>query len=86
MWAKLNCRCWAKLECQNHKSASFVQIDSTNRARYLIVVTYGDYQQVNGTLVPLNLTETMNGQIQWALQLNTPSVPAASVNSSYFHF
>jgi hypothetical protein len=68
------------------KSASFVRIDSLNRARFMIVVTYGDYQAVNGALVPLNLTETMNGQIQWALQLNTPSAPPASVNSSYFHF
>jgi len=68
------------------KSASFVQIDSANRARYLIVVTYGDYQAFSGVLVPLSLTETMNGQIQWTLQLNAPSAPPASVDSSYFDF
>jgi hypothetical protein len=68
------------------KSASFVQIDSSNRARYLIVVTYGNYQAFNGSLVPLDLAETMNGQIQWILQLNTPSAPPASVDSSYFEF
>lgn len=67
------------------KSASSVQISSADRERYLIIVTYGDYQTVGSVLVPLNLVQTMNGQRQWVLQLSSPNLQP-TVDSSYFHF
>lgn len=67
------------------KSASAVQLDSGDNERYLLVVTYGNYQNVQGNLIPCTYSQSLNGQPQWTLQLNSPSLQP-SVDSSYFHF
>jgi hypothetical protein len=67
------------------KSASYLQLNTADRERYLIVQTYSDYQTVGGILVPLNFSQTMNGQPQWTLQLSNPTLQP-SVDASYFHF
>ncbi|HLH37143.1 MAG TPA: hypothetical protein VKX41_20895 [Alloacidobacterium sp.] len=67
------------------KSAAAVQLDTADRQRYLIVVTYGDYQKVQDSLVPLVYSQTLNGQPQWTLHLNSPNLQPA-VETSYFQF
>ena len=67
------------------KSASYAQLDTADPARYLIVITYGDYQTVGKALIPLNVFETVNGQRQWTLHLSSPS-PLPAVDPSYFNF
>ncbi len=67
------------------KSASAVQLDSADRERYLLVVTYGGYQKVQGSLVPFGYSQSLNGQQQWTLQLNQPNLQP-SVDISYFQF
>ncbi|MGH9585786.1 MAG: hypothetical protein ACRD3F_02460 [Acidobacteriaceae bacterium] len=67
------------------KSASAVQLDSADREQYLIVVTYSNYENVQGTLIPCTYSQSMNGQPQWTLRLNSPSLQP-SVDSTYFYF
>lgn len=67
------------------QSASAVQLDPADREKYLIVITYGGYQNVQGSLIPCRYSQSLNGQRQWSLQLNPPSLQP-SVDASYFHF
>lgn len=67
------------------KSASWEQVNSEDPARYLMVLTYGDYENVQGVLIPCRYQQTMNGQTQWTLQLNAPELHP-SVDLSYFRF
>ena len=67
------------------KSVSAIQLDSADRQRYLVVVTYGDYQKVGESLVPNLYWQSLNGQKQWTLRLNQPNLQP-SVQPSYFRF
>lgn len=67
------------------KSAGYSQLDYKDRQRYLIVVTYGDYQNVQGNLIPLSYSQSLNGQPQWTLQLTNP-IFQPTVDAAYFHF
>lgn len=67
------------------KSASSVQLVSSDSQRYLIVITYGDYQNVQGSLIPFAYSQTLNGKQQWTLQLNNTDLQP-SVDTSYFQF
>jgi hypothetical protein len=67
------------------KSVASVRLDSKDRAYYLQAITYGDYRQVAGVMIPHSFTQTLNGQRQWTLQLTNPRVSPV-VDSSYFHF
>ena len=67
------------------KSASSVQLDSSDSQRYLIVITYGDYQKVQETLIPFAYSQSLNGKQQWTLQLSNPTLQP-SVDASYFQF
>lgn len=67
------------------KSASSVQLESQDRERYLTVITYGDYQKVQDSLILFQFSQTLNGQSQWTLQLNQPNLQP-SVDTSYFQF
>lgn len=67
-----------------HKSVAIIQIPgSTNQL--LECISYGDYQRVQGEMVPFLYRKTLNGQLQWTLQLNqvqlNPNLPR-----SYFIF
>jgi len=52
------------------KSANGVLGSDPSPERLLRVITYGNYQEVNGMEVPSQYRETINGQILWTLQLN----------------
>ncbi len=67
------------------KSAVSVQLDSQDRAIYLQVVTYSDYQKVEGILLPFTYSQTLNGQRQWTLQLTSVKTES-SLDASYFQF
>jgi hypothetical protein len=67
------------------KSVSSVQLDSSDRQRYLIAITYGNYQKVQGSLIPYSYSQSLNGQRQWSFQLNEANLQP-SVDTSYFQF
>lgn len=67
------------------KSAERVQLDSSDRARYLRVTTYADYRQVDGMLIPYQYIQTLNGQKQWTLNLTEVNCRPA-LDASYFLF
>lgn len=67
------------------KSASAIQLDSADRQRYLVVVTYDDYQKVQDSLIPFRYSQSMNGQAQWTLQLTNADLQP-SFDPSYFQF
>lgn len=67
------------------KSATAVRLSGADRELYLVVITYGDYQKVQDMLVPCLYSQSLNGQPQWTLRLNSPTLQS-SVDSSYFVF
>lgn len=67
------------------QSASAVQLDPTDPEKYLVVITYSNYQNVQGSLIPCLYSQSLNGQHRWSLQLDQPSLQP-SVDASYFHF
>jgi hypothetical protein len=67
------------------KSVGSVQVDSADRALYVQAISYGDYQTIDGVLLPQSLRQTLNGQLQWSLQLTNARLDSA-VASSYFKF
>lgn len=50
---------------------------------FLRVISYGNYQRFAGILFPTALTETLNGQVQWNLQLAQFSVNANPPSSTF---
>lgn len=52
------------------KSAYATVGSKATSERYLCVITYGDYQAVNGMQIPFLYQESLNGQLLWTLQLN----------------
>ena len=67
------------------ESASTVQVDSRDRELYLMVTKYGDYQRIGESLIPLTYSQTLNGQPQWTLQVNSPDLQP-SIDETYFRF
>lgn len=67
------------------KSADYVQLDTSDRQHYVRVVTYGDYREVDQTLIPHQYSQTLNGQKQWTLQLAEVHLSPAT-DASYFQF
>lgn len=67
-----------------HKSVATIQIPGS-ASRLLECITCGDYQRVQGAMIPFLYRKTLNGQLQWTLQLNqvqlNPNQP-----QSYFTF
>lgn len=67
------------------KSATMVFGSAHTGQALLRVMTYGNYSSVNGTLIPFQYRETLNGQILWTLQLKqAQSNQGLSYNE--FHF
>ncbi len=52
-----------------HKSVDLIQIPGS-KSKMLQCITYSDYQRVEGVLIPFNYRQTLNGHVQWILQLN----------------
>lgn len=46
-------------------------------------ITYSDYRQVNGTLVPYTVSETVGQQLAWTLQLNTITFNSGQSDSDF---
>jgi len=67
------------------KSAASVQIDGADPEFYVQVVTYGDYRAVGTVMLPFSYQQTLNGQMQWTLQLASIQL-APAVDASYFAF
>lgn len=67
------------------ESASWVRMTEGNPERYLLIMRYQDYTNVQGSFLPCSFQESLNGQPQWTLQINTPTLHPA-VDPSYFHF
>ncbi len=67
------------------KSANGVVGLNPSSEQLLQVITYGDYQAVNGMQVPAEYRETLNGQVLWTLQLNQIHLNQGLPESN-FHF
>ena len=67
------------------KSVSLAQLNSMDRDRYVKAITYSNYQTVNNVLLPLTLSQTLNGQLQWSFQLTDVHLQPA-VDAHYFQF
>jgi hypothetical protein len=65
------------------KSATAIRLNEGGPQPYLQVVSYEDYRRVNGILVPFGYRKTLNGQLEWAMQLNDAQINAG-VDSSMF--
>jgi hypothetical protein len=68
-----------------YKSAAFVGSVDGSLQRYLKVITYEDYRQVDGVEIPFRYIETINGQRAWTLQLEEAQ-PVTTTDESYFTF
>ncbi len=51
------------------KSVASIKLSGA-RSELLQCITYGDYRNVDGSLVPFRFEQSLNGQIQWILQLS----------------
>jgi hypothetical protein len=67
------------------KSMAAVQLDTSDRQRYLQAVTYGDYRPVDGIQLPFSYSQTLNGQRQWSLQLTNVQLNSG-IDISLFTF
>jgi hypothetical protein len=67
------------------KSAANLRLGGSGNEEFLECMTYDDYREVQGTQVPFRYTETLNGQMQWTLQLDTVTLNSG-VQPSSFNF
>ena len=67
------------------KSVHYSTVTDSRNAKFLFVVTYGDYRKVGASMVPFHYTETMGGQQYWVLQLSDVQL-APAINATYFNF
>ncbi len=68
-----------------YKSVELTEALDPSPERYIRVVTYEDYREVEGVKLPFRYTETINGQRSWVLQL-TAAQTEAQTDPSYFTF
>lgn len=61
------------------------RMNSDDRACYLLLTTYGDYQTVAGASFPFSISQSLNGQPQWELKLTSVTLSAPS-DTSIFNF
>ena len=66
-------------------SVDSVQFAGSAGQPFLQVMAYGGYQAFNGLLIPTSLQQTLNGQPQWALQLNQVTINT-NLSPSTFSF
>jgi hypothetical protein len=65
------------------KSAALVVDSSSGPARYLQVISYGDYQLSGGMTLPYLYSEQLNGQLLWTLQLNSIQLQSGLADSVF---
>jgi hypothetical protein len=64
------------------ESVAFVHLSTADAALYTIETTYADYRTVGSATLPYLYSQSLNGNLQWTLQLNTVSLnvtPEASL-------
>lgn len=67
------------------KSVEIVHPSFTDRASYVQVTSYGDYQKAGEASFPFEYSQTLNGQPAWTLHL-TAIQSIANFDDTYFHF
>ena len=67
------------------ESATVVSLPNTGNQTFLREVQYSDYRPVNGVQIPFRYAELINGQPDWALQLNAVVV-SPQLEASFFSF
>ena len=65
------------------KSSAFVTFAGT-RSRLLQCVTYDDYRQAGDSMVPYKFSESLDGQLQWVLQLSQVQTASSLKQSDFF--
>jgi hypothetical protein len=65
------------------KSVDVVLLPGSGNQRFLRCLTYGDYRKIDGSLIPYRYTQTLNGQVQWALQLNSVTLDTGLQESAF---
>ncbi len=66
------------------ESVSFVHLSSSDAARYMVETSYEDYRDDNSINLPHRIVQSLNGNIEWTLQLDQldlTAVPAGSIFS-----
>lgn len=66
------------------KTVTAIQLDGA-RNNLLQIITYGDYRQVNGVMIPFHISRVLDGQKQWTIQLSEATLNP-SLQSTYFDF
>jgi hypothetical protein len=66
-----------------YKSASLVEAIPWSAERYLEVVSYSDYRWNNGVQIPFHMRDTLDGQVNWDLQLTSIRELTASTEFSF---
>lgn len=65
------------------KSAALVNGSTSEPARYLRVIGYGDYRMTNGMNLPYLYSEQFSGQLLWTLQLDSIQFQAGMTDSDF---
>jgi hypothetical protein len=56
------------------KSVDVVLLPGPNNQRFVRCTTYGDYREVKGSQIPFQISQSLNGQMEWVLQLSSVSL------------
>jgi hypothetical protein len=56
------------------KSVEIVLLPGPNNQRFVRCTTYGDYREVEGSQIPYQISQSLNGQMEWVLQLSSVSL------------
>lgn len=67
------------------KSATMIRLPGQGIEEFLRILSYGNYQNVQGALVPLQIKESLNGEPQWVLTLTQVQL-TSDIDSSEFAF
>ena len=67
------------------ESVAFVHLSTADAALYTLETTYSDYRTVGSATLPYLYTQSLNGNLQWSLQLNTIDL-STTPDSSLFSF
>jgi hypothetical protein len=65
------------------ESVAFVHLSTADAALYTLETTYSDYRSVGGATLPYLYTQSLNGNLQWTLQLNTIDLSTTPVASLF---
>jgi hypothetical protein len=68
-----------------YKSAALIEALQLTPQKYLSVVTYRNYHRVDGVQIPLQISDTLDGQPLWVLELSAPHSYSAQ-DSSFFAY